>query len=152
MSLTEDLDLFIEECLTHGLEAEGIAYMLLCEDVVLHEYGDTLLEAVKRTVIKRAGHTFLVRKRGRPNPLRSIKAKQSARKGAAKRRLAQRNPATKRKRAQARAMRPGGSRPRKLTVRRHGPPRVKRASRPTFKRPKAHRPRVGGKRPTYRSR
>jgi len=150
MSLKQDLDFFIEECLTHGLEADAIGYMLLCEDVTLQEYGGTLLEAVKRTVIRRAGHTFLVRKRGRPNPLRSIKAKQAARKGASKRRLAQRNPSTKRKRAQARAMRPGGTRRRKLTVRRHGPPRVKRAKRPTFKRPKVRK--FGVKRPSYRRR
>ena len=152
MSLKQDLDLFIEECLTHGLEDAGIAHMLLCEDVRLQEYGDTLLESVKRTVIKRAGHTFLVRKRGRPNPLRSIKAKQAARKGASKRRLAQRNPSTKRKRAQARAMRPGG----RLKVRRHGPPRVKRAKRPSFKRPKVRRTGVrkfrAKRRPSYRRR
>lgn len=147
MSLKQDLDLFIEECLIHGLEADGIAHMLLCEDVTLQDYGGTLLEAVKRTVIKRAGHVFLVRKRGRPNPLRSIKAKQAARKGASKRRLAQRNPSTKRKRAQARAMRPGGARSK---PRRHGPPRIKRAKRPSFKRPKVRKFRV--KRPSYRRR
>jgi hypothetical protein len=141
MSLIEELDAFISEMLALELNEDAITYLLLHEDTVLTEDG-TLLETVVKRKVKRGGHTFVIARRGRPNPARSIKARQAARKGAAKRRVAQRNPSTKRKRMQAMRMRKQmgvARRPKKIKmkmpkVKQHGGPRVHRSRRSSFRR------------------
>jgi len=117
MDIVEMLDDAITELWSSGFDEAEISNMLCDPDFrVVDEIGEDvpLLEVVRRQVVRRGGHRITKTRRGRPNPARSIKAKQAARRGAAKRRLAARNPGSKRKRAQAMRMRKsmGLSRPR----------------------------------------
>lgn len=164
MDLRDLFDGFIEDAVIHGYTPEQSSILLLDEDFhFFHEdVGRTeLLETVKKRVVMRAGHRITLARRGRPNPARSIKAKQAARKGAARRRAAQRNPATKRKRKMAMRVRrsvTGSRRPRRKAAyrgyhgtKRHAGPR--KAVRPKTYRPKTYRPKARRpKRPTYRRR
>jgi hypothetical protein len=148
MSLKEYLDAFIEEAVVELVDPDVAAYILLSEDFSFEDISrKELLETVTKRVIYRGGHKLTVARRGRPNPARSIKAKQAARKSMARRKAAQRNPATKRKRKMAMRMRKSVTGSRKATYRgfhgtkRHGGPRRIRPKirRPAFSRPPRRR-------------
>ena len=121
MTLIEKLDAFLTDMLGKGLNEGEIAELLLFEDF-------QLAETVKRVRRKVSGINVTVRKVGRPNPLRSQKAKRAARahratRAAANRRF-QRSP-------KAKQMRRVMSR-----VRKTKPKRLSRPKRPTMRRPK----------------
>lgn len=161
MDFKAELDEAIAELLDDGLDAAQIARVLLDEDFRIEdEDGDmvSLLEVVRRRRIRVGGINVTVRKTGRPNPQRSLKAKMSARRHRASRMRASRK---FNRSAKARKMRRVMSRVRKSRrgrpiTRRHGPPRrgrptrprrtVRRPARPGARRMRAPRPR----KPSYR--
>lgn len=137
MDLNELLDAFIVEMLAEGLTEEQIATALLFEDIQLGPMEEpvSLLETVKRVRRKIGGINVTYRKTGRPNPLRSQKAKRAARAHKASRMQAmrrfQRSPkARQMRRVMARVRKTKPKRPKRPTIRR---PRV---ARPKVRRPK----------------
>jgi hypothetical protein len=138
-----------------GLDATQIAQIFLDEDFRIDdENGDfvTLLETVKRRRMKIGGVNVTMRKTGRPNPQRSMKAKLAARRHASKRKQAARkfNRSAKAKNmrrvmGRVRKTKGGASRPR-----RSGPPRRGRPARPAARR-RTRRPSVRrARRPSFR--
>jgi len=132
MDFKEHFDEVLSELLADGIPLKGIAQILMDEGFCLEEDGDVipLMEVVRRRRRKVGGFNVTVRKIGRPNPARSMKARQTARRFASKRKMAarrfSRSSRGKRMRQVMRQVRrsKGGSRPR---PRRSGPPR-RRAS------------------------
>lgn len=151
MNPLEKLDAFIVEMLAHDLSEAEIAEVLLFEDFDLNNV--ELLETVKRIRRRVSGINVTMRKTGRPNPLKSQKAKRAARAHKASRQQAmrrfQRSPKAKQMRRvmsrmrktkprrvkMARPKRPSvRRRPVRRPVRRHGPPRVKKYRPPRRRR------------------
>lgn len=157
MDFRASLDDTIEELMGCGLDAEQIAGILLDEDYCVEDDDGemyTLSEAVKRRKMKIGGVNVTIRKTGRPNPQRSMKAKLAARRHASKRKQAARK---FNRSAKAKSMRRVMKRVRKSKAggrpRRSGPPRRGRPARPRTKIRRPARPgarRVGARRPRVR--
>jgi hypothetical protein len=140
MDLRDLFDGFIEDAVTHGYTSEQAMILLLDEDFHFFHEGvgrAELLETVRRVRRKVGGINVTMRKTGRPNPIKSQRAKRAARAHKARRMAAmrrfQRSP-------KARQMRRVMARVRK--TKRHAGPR--KSSHPKVARPR--------KRPTYRRR
>jgi len=118
MNQHEKLDTFITEMLARDFTEGQIAELLLFED-------DVLTETVRRVRRKVSGINVTMRKTGRPNPLRSQRAKRAARAHRASRlqamRRFQRSPKAKQMRRVMSRVRK--TKPRRPTVKKHGPPR-----------------------------
>jgi hypothetical protein len=161
MNLLYMLDEFLTKGLTEGYSEAQIAELLLDEDCVLQGPDDNVVllsEAVRRVRIKRGGVNVTVRKTGRPNPMRSQRAKMSARRNSAKRKAAAkrfaRSPKAKQMRRVMSTIRRSKARTARPKIRR---PKVRRPvmRRPKISRPKVRRPAVrrhGPPRRTYRRR
>ena len=148
MNLPYMLDEFLTQGLVEGYSEAQISMMLLDEDCVLHgpdEEVVSLVEAVRRVRIKRGGVNITIRKTGRPNPARSMRAKMSARRNSSKRRAAARRFARSPKARQMRRVMgqlrksSKASRPKRPKIKK---PKQFKARRPTFRRPTVRRPTV----------
>jgi len=80
MELTKMLDKHIEALLIDGAEETDISRGLLSEECFLEGNSTpvSLLESVRRTIIRRGGVRHVTRRTGRANPYRSAIAKRSA--------------------------------------------------------------------------
>lgn len=92
MDFSSILDGYIENLVGEDYSEGQIATLLLAEDTNMFVNGEylPLLETVKRIRRRVGGFNRTVRKTGRPNPQRSIRARLAARRFASKRKMAAR--------------------------------------------------------------
>lgn len=132
MNIIEALDLTITSLYRKGYDHHQIGNIIRDTECVLEDLegnqSTVLQETVKRRKMKIGGINVTIRKSGRPNPMRSRRAKLAARRHAASRRVAARKFSRS---AKARQMRRVVS---SMRARRSGPPRRGRRASYGFRR------------------